>query len=90
MSVQRGITTTLLSLPTDTLFLVLELIFIADIAVRFYGLGWLSFTSNGWNIYDLIVVPGAFATTIPILVLGTIQVNQSVLQLQKVRLRRGD
>lgn len=63
---------------------MLVLAFLTDIAVRLYGLGWRSFISNGWSIYDLIVVPGAFATTIPILIHGTIQVNQTVLQLQKV------
>jgi hypothetical protein len=36
----------------------------ADIVVRFYGLGWRSFRSNGWNIFDVIVATGSLLTTV--------------------------
>lgn len=35
--------------------------------MRFIGLGWSSFRANGWNIFDVLVVTGSVATTIPIL-----------------------
>jgi len=38
-----------------------------DLLVRFYGLGFKSFRANGWNIFDLVVITGSFATTIPAL-----------------------
>lgn len=52
-----------------------------DIGIRFTGLGWKSFSQNGWNLYDIFVVTGTFATTIPI-ILGTS--SQTAIQLQKL------
>jgi hypothetical protein len=49
----------------DSIFLVLTMIYVVDILVRFFGLGVRSFVANGWNIFDLIVITGSFATTIP-------------------------
>lgn len=43
------------------------MLYAIDIVVRFVGLGFRSFRSNGWNIFDVIVVTGSFATTIPAL-----------------------
>ncbi|KIJ40348.1 hypothetical protein M422DRAFT_256903 [Sphaerobolus stellatus SS14] len=51
----------------DLVFLGLSCIYSVDICVRFVGLGWESFRANGWNIFDVIVVTGSIATTIPIL-----------------------
>lgn len=64
--------------------MTLIVMFVIDASVRIYGFGWRSFVSNGWNIYDLVVLFGAFATTIPILAQGMIYVDASVVQLQKV------
>lgn len=36
----------------------------ADPLIKFVGLGWTSFRANGWNIFDVIVVLGSFATTL--------------------------
>lgn len=43
------------------------MIYAVDLLVRFFGLGMRSFWANGWNIFDLIVITGSFATTIPAL-----------------------
>lgn len=47
--------------------------------VRAVGLG-RSFYENGWNIYDVVVISGTVATTIPVL----LDVSEGALQLQKV------
>ena len=40
--------------------------YVADILVRFNGLGWLSFRANGWNIFDVVVATGSLLTTISV------------------------
>ena len=50
----------------DDFFLVLTLIYILDVSVRFFGLGWRSFRANGWNLFDLIVATGSFVTTLAV------------------------
>jgi hypothetical protein len=70
----------------DSIFLVLTMIYAIDLLIRFFGLGFKSFKANGWNIFDLIVITGSFATTIPALQAinagePTSQVN---VQLQKL------
>lgn len=49
--------------------------------VRLAGLGWQSFKQNGWNLYDIFVVTGTFATTIPLLLHSSSDV---AVQLQKL------
>ena len=39
-------------------------IFLADVLMRFVGLGWKSFRANGWNIFDAVVVVGSILTTL--------------------------
>ncbi len=39
-------------------------IYIIDVAVRWYGLGWRSFSANGWNLFDIVVAFGSFLTTL--------------------------
>lgn len=36
--------------------------YVVDIHVRFYGLGWRSFRANGWNMFDIIVASGSLLT----------------------------
>lgn len=48
----------------DTISLIITLIYVADVIIRLYGLGWRSFLTNGWNIFDVIVASGSFITTI--------------------------
>lgn len=52
----------------DYLFLVLTTVYFVDIIIRITGLGLRSFTANGWNLFDVAVITGSFATTVPIVV----------------------
>ncbi|KAF5341523.1 hypothetical protein D9758_012561 [Tetrapyrgos nigripes] len=45
-------------------FLVITCIYIVDVIVRFVGLGWTSYRANGWNLFDILVTVGSFATTL--------------------------
>ncbi|TXT15853.1 hypothetical protein VHUM_00356 [Vanrija humicola] len=49
----------------DSIFLAFIVAYAVDILVNFYGLGFKSFRTNGWNIYDVVVIIGCFVTTIP-------------------------
>lgn len=51
----------------DFVFLILTLIYIANITVRIVGLGWTRFRRSSWDIYSLFAVFGTFATTILLL-----------------------
>ncbi|KAF3764851.1 hypothetical protein M406DRAFT_340375 [Cryphonectria parasitica EP155] len=48
----------------DTLFFLFTLIFMANVGVRIVGLGWPRFRKSSWDMYSLLAVFGAFATTI--------------------------
>jgi hypothetical protein len=79
MCIRRDVgTATVLTMCADYIFLLLTLIYAFDIVVRFSGLGWRSFVQNGWNIYDVLVVSGTFATTIPLLLQNTSQTATQV------------
>ncbi|KAH9979222.1 Ion transport protein-domain-containing protein [Lactifluus volemus] len=45
-------------------FLFVTVMYVVDISVRLYGLGWRSFRANGWNIFDVFVATGTLLTTI--------------------------
>ncbi|WVQ85091.1 hypothetical protein IAT38_007255 [Cryptococcus sp. DSM 104549] len=70
----------------DWIFLILTVLYAVDLLVRFYGLGLKSFKSNGWNFFDLVVIAGSFATTIPALQASSRgdTANQVNVQLQKL------
>lgn len=70
----------------DAVFLFLTFLYALDLVIRFYGLGMKSFRANGWNIFDLVVITGSFATTIPTLytTLAGGQPSQVNTQLQKL------
>jgi len=55
------------TLTPDWIFLCLTILYAVDLVIRFYGLGFKSFRANGWNLFDVIVITGSFATTIPAL-----------------------
>jgi len=40
--------------------------YVVDIIVRFYGLGWRSFRANGWNMFDIVVATGSLLTTVSV------------------------
>ncbi|WWD18487.1 hypothetical protein CI109_102939 [Kwoniella shandongensis] len=70
----------------DWIFLVFTVMYAIDLLVRFYGLGFKSFKSNGWNLFDLVVITGSFVTTIPALQANSAgqTPNQVNVQLQKL------
>ncbi|KAF8465445.1 Ion transport protein-domain-containing protein, partial [Russula ochroleuca] len=47
-------------------FLFITVMYVVDIHVRFYGLGWRSFRANGWNIFDVVVASGSLLTNISV------------------------
>lgn len=65
----------------DGLFLALMSIYLIDVAVRWYGLGWRSFRANGWNLFDIVIAFGSFVTTLVVRFGST---NFAIQQLQKL------
>jgi voltage-dependent calcium channel len=53
-------------LCADYFFLFITVVYVVDINVRFYGLGWRSFRANGWNIFDVVVASGSLLTNISV------------------------
>ncbi len=51
----------------DALYLGFTAVYALDIVARLLGLGWRSYRENPWNLYDLFVVSGTLATTVPLL-----------------------
>lgn len=39
-------------------------VYLVDVVVRMFGLGWKSFRANGWNLFDIVVAGGSFITTL--------------------------
>ncbi|WWC62542.1 uncharacterized protein I303_105138 [Kwoniella dejecticola CBS 10117] len=76
----------LTEIQLDVIFLCLTVLYAIDLLIRFYGLGLKSFRSNGWNIFDVVVITGSFATTIPALqaLSAGLPGNQVNVQLQKL------
>lgn len=70
----------------DVVFLALTVIYAIDLIVRFIGLGWKSWRSNGWNWFDFITIVGSFVTTIPALQDQATDLNSSnaTRQVQKL------
>lgn len=64
----------------DALFFLFTVIFMANIGVRIIGLGWPRFRKSSWDIYSLVAVFGAFATTILFLAAQTVD---TYVQLHK-------
>jgi hypothetical protein len=51
-------------LDVDDFFLGMMFLYVVDVAVRWFGLGWTSFRANGWNLFDIIAAGGGFVTTL--------------------------
>ncbi|RIA89873.1 Ion transport protein [Glomus cerebriforme] len=64
----------------DVLFIIFILIYILEFSIKAIGLGWQVF-QNKWNLFDLIVITGAAATTISILV---VRQDKAMVQSQKI------
>lgn len=62
-------------------FFTVAVIYVIDIIVRLIGLGWSSYSANGWNIFDIIVAGGSLITTL-IVLLGAN--SFAITQLQKL------
>ncbi|CDO68509.1 hypothetical protein BN946_scf184998.g6 [Trametes cinnabarina] len=45
-------------------FIFVTVIYVVDILVRLFGLGWPSYSANGWNIFDIVVAGGSLITTL--------------------------
>ncbi|OBZ73074.1 Calcium-channel protein cch1 [Grifola frondosa] len=45
-------------------FIIVTLVYVVDILVRLFGLGWPSYSANGWNLFDIIVAGGSLLTTL--------------------------
>jgi voltage-dependent calcium channel len=65
----------------DDFFLFITVMYVVDILVRFYGLGWRSFRANGWNIFDIVVAAGSLLTTVSVRVGAS---GYAIEQLQKL------
>lgn len=65
-------------------FLGLMSIYILDVVVRWYGLGWRSFRANGWNLFDIVVSIGSFITTLIVRFGGSRGSGFGIQQLQKL------
>lgn len=64
----------------DAIFFVFTLIYMANSGIRLVGLGWPRFRKSSWDMYSLVVVFGAFATTILFLAAPTVD---TYVQLHK-------
>ena len=54
----------MLNTGIDDFFIFVTLMYCIDIIVRFCGLGWSSYSANGWNIFDIVVAAGSLFTTL--------------------------
>ncbi|KAL1875306.1 hypothetical protein VTK73DRAFT_10203 [Phialemonium thermophilum] len=64
----------------DIIFLGFTLLYIANIIVRVVGLGWTRFRRSSWDLFSLVAVTGAFATSILFL---TDTTRDTYIQLHK-------
>jgi hypothetical protein len=67
----------------DIVYISITFVFGLDIVFRLAGLGWKAYRSDWWNLFDLFVVTGTLATTIPLLDPDG-QINNVNIQLQKI------
>lgn len=44
----------------------ITIVYLVDISVRFYGLGWGSYRANGWNLVDIIIAGGSLISIIAV------------------------
>jgi voltage-dependent calcium channel len=53
------------------LFLLFTLFYLANLFIRIVGLGWRRFRRSWWDLFSLVVIPGALTTTILAFIFGT-------------------
>ncbi|PCH34579.1 hypothetical protein WOLCODRAFT_106220 [Wolfiporia cocos MD-104 SS10] len=74
-------TTSIYDAIREDFFLLVTFFYMTDTAIRLSGLGLISFFSNGWNIFDLIVAAGSLLTT---LIVRSSSSGSAMEQLQKL------
>ncbi|KAM0533507.1 hypothetical protein ACHAP6_007264 [Verticillium nonalfalfae] len=72
----------------DFLFLAFVLVYMANVSIRIFGLGWARFRRSSWDMYSLLAVAGAFVSTTILLILrassgGTILEGETYVQIHK-------
>ena len=67
-------------LSRSIVFFIFMFVYLANVVIRFVGLGWHRFSRSSWDLYSLLAVPGAWITTI----LHIAYARQSVLELNKL------
>ncbi|KAF9078268.1 Ion transport protein-domain-containing protein [Rhodocollybia butyracea] len=78
---QTYTSTTISESMRNDFFLVIIFVYLIDVGVRLYGLGWRSFRANGWNLFDIVVTVGSFVTTF---IARFENIGFAVQQLQKL------
>jgi hypothetical protein len=63
------------------MFLVLTILFIANMVIRIIGLSWYRFRKNAWDVYSVFAVTGTFVTSVLVLVREDVRV---FVQLHKL------
>lgn len=48
----------------SVLFFAFTFVYVTNVLIRVIGLGWHRFSRSSWDLYSLVVVPGAFVTTV--------------------------
>ncbi|KAI0919913.1 hypothetical protein AcV5_001858 [Taiwanofungus camphoratus] len=47
----------------DDFFIFVAIVYTLDTLIRLYGLGWQSYSANGWNVFDIFIAGGSLFTT---------------------------
>jgi hypothetical protein len=68
------------TIAKDIFFLVFTLIYIINIIIRVAGLGWTRFRKSSWDLFSLVAVTGALATSVLFL---TDRLQVTYIQLHK-------
>ncbi|KAF7559584.1 hypothetical protein G7046_g4576 [Stylonectria norvegica] len=68
----------------DFVFFGFLFAYVANIGIRITGLGWARFRRSSWDLYSLVIVCGAFVTTLVLLITDTtvdtyVQLHKSFL-----------
>ena len=48
----------------DIVLLTISFVYVVDVLIQLYGLGFRAFCANGWNLFDVLVASGSYTTTI--------------------------
>jgi len=65
----------------DYIFLVLTLVYVANIVIRVIGLSWPRFRKSAWDVYSVLAVSGTLVTTVLLL---TNYQNSNYAQVHKL------